>query len=186
MLDFAVIMAVVAVALVYSLIAASAVGIALAMFLFIREQLTSTIIRNKLDGQSTGSRNGCASEHRNGSARAARRAQTAIVELQGSLFFGTKDQLYSALEPELGKRNYIAAGHASCAVGRRHGGASPESDPGLAEAERGAFLVFSGLDAHPAKRTEPCRAFRAQMELTTTSDQVKVFHAEVDDATRMD
>jgi SulP family sulfate permease len=50
MLDFAVIVVVVGVALGYSLIAASGVGIALAMLLFIREQLGSTIIRNKLDG----------------------------------------------------------------------------------------------------------------------------------------
>ena len=40
------------VAVGYSLIAASGVGIALAMFLFIREQLSSTVIRRKLDGGS--------------------------------------------------------------------------------------------------------------------------------------
>ena len=49
-LDFIVIVAVVAVAVGYSLIAASGVGIALAMFLFIREQLSSTVIRRKMDG----------------------------------------------------------------------------------------------------------------------------------------
>jgi SulP family sulfate permease len=32
---------------------------------------------------------------------------TVIFELQGSLFFGTTDQLYSALEPELTKRKYL-------------------------------------------------------------------------------
>jgi SulP family sulfate permease len=52
MLDFIVIVAVVAVAVGYSLIAASGVGIALAMFLFIREQLSSTVIRRKMDGGS--------------------------------------------------------------------------------------------------------------------------------------
>jgi len=31
----------------------------------------------------------------------------AILELQGSLFFGTTDQLYTALEPELKTRSYI-------------------------------------------------------------------------------
>jgi SulP family sulfate permease len=52
MLDFIVIVVVVAVAVGYSLIAASGVGIALAMFLFIREQLSSTVIRRKMEGGS--------------------------------------------------------------------------------------------------------------------------------------
>ena len=33
--------------------------------------------------------------------------RTAIFELQGSLFFGTTDQLYTDLEAELKKRDYI-------------------------------------------------------------------------------
>jgi SulP family sulfate permease len=36
-----------------------------------------------------------------------RGADTAIFELQGSLFFGTADQLYRALEPELKTRRYL-------------------------------------------------------------------------------
>jgi SulP family sulfate permease len=176
MLDFAVIMAVVAVALVYSLIAASAVGIALAMFLFIREQLTSTIIRNKLDGSQRFSKRVRLGPEMD--LLVQRGSQTAIVELQGSLFFGTKDQLYSALEPELGKRNYIVLDM------RRVQSVDVTAVHLLSQirdslAERGAFLVFSGL-THTLPNGRNLAELFERMELTTTSDQVKVF-AEVDD-----
>ena len=36
---------------------------------------------------------------------ADRGEQTVIFELQGSLFFGTTDQLYTALEPE--RNNFV-------------------------------------------------------------------------------
>jgi SulP family sulfate permease len=176
MLDFAVIMAVVAVALVYSLIAASAVGIALAMFLFIREQLTSTIIRNKLDGSQRFSKRVRLGPEMD--LLVQRGSQTAIVELQGSLFFGTKDQLYSALEPELGKRNYIVLDM------RRVQSVDVTAVHLLSQirdslAERGAFLVFSGL-THTLPNGRNLAELFERMELTTTSDQVKVF-TEVDD-----
>jgi SulP family sulfate permease len=176
MLDFAVIMAVVAVALVYSLIAASAVGIALAMFLFIREQLTSTIIRNKLDGSQRFSKRVRLGPEMD--LLVQRGSQTAIVELQGSLFFGTKDQLYSALEPELGKRSYIVLDM------RRVQSVDVTAVHLLSQirdslAERGAFLVFSGL-THTLPNGRNLAELFERMELTTTSDQVKVF-TEVDD-----
>ena len=34
-------------------------------------------------------------------------SKTVIVELQGSLFFGTANQLYQALKPEIGPRTYV-------------------------------------------------------------------------------
>ncbi|MBK7674673.1 MAG: SLC26A/SulP transporter family protein [Candidatus Accumulibacter sp.] len=176
MLDFAVIVAVVAVALAYSLIAASAVGIALAMFLFIREQLTSTIIRNKVDGSQRFSKRVRLGPEMD--LLVQRGSQTAIVELQGSLFFGTKDQLYSALEPELGKRSYIVLDM------RRVQSVDVTAVHLLSQirdslAERGAFLVFSGL-THTLPNGRNLAELFERMELTTTSDQVKVF-TEVDD-----
>ena len=33
--------------------------------------------------------------------------QTAVFELQGSLFFGTANQLQAVLESEIGKRKYV-------------------------------------------------------------------------------
>jgi SulP family sulfate permease len=158
MLDFIVIVAVVAVAVGYSLIAASGVGIALAMFLFIREQLSSTVIRRKLDGGSRFSKR--VRLRQDMELLEKQGSQTVILELQGGLFFGTKDQLYTALEPELGKRRYIRARHAARAVGRRHGRASVEPDRDSL-IERDAFLIFSNLShACPMAAISPSSSIR--------------------------
>jgi SulP family sulfate permease len=103
--DFLVILTVVGVALTVNLIAASGAGIVLAVVLYLREQARSTVLRRKIDGGEMFSR---VVRHaheleilvRNGS-------KTVIVELQGSLFFGTANQLYQALEPEIGPRTYV-------------------------------------------------------------------------------
>ena len=104
-LDFVVIAAVVVVAQTISLIAASGVGIALAILLFIRAQIGGSVVRRKAYGKETFSKQVRLPEEmtileKHGEA-------TVIFELQGSLFFGTTDQLYSELEPELGKRAYV-------------------------------------------------------------------------------
>jgi sulfate permease, SulP family len=104
-LDFAVIVTVIAVAETVSLIAASGVGVGLAIMLFLREQSGGAVVRRKSYGNERFSRQ----------MRSAREMEvlekhgdcTVIFELQGSLFFGTTDQLYSALEPELKVRKYI-------------------------------------------------------------------------------
>ncbi|MCX7628272.1 MAG: SulP family inorganic anion transporter [Methylophilaceae bacterium] len=100
-LDFMVIAIVVCVALTVSLIAASAIGIALAILLFVREQIGGKVVRRKAYGNQTFSRNIRRQEEmeiliENGD-------RSVIFELQGSLFFGTTDQLYTALEHELKK-----------------------------------------------------------------------------------
>ena len=104
-LDFAVIAAVIVVALTFSLIAASATGIVLAILLFIREQIGGSVVRRKSFGNQTFSKrvrlhDEMAILEKHGDA-------VVIFELQGSLFFGTTDQLYSALEPELKNRTYV-------------------------------------------------------------------------------
>lgn len=104
-LDFLVIVVVVAVAETVSLIAASGVGVGLAILLFIREQIGGAVVRRKLYGNQTFSK-----QVRLPAEMAILEThgdQTAIFELQGSLFFGTTDQLYTALEPELKTRNYL-------------------------------------------------------------------------------
>ena len=104
-LDFAVIVSVVIVAETVSLIAASGVGVGLAILLFIREQVRGSVVHRKAYGNHLFSKQVRLQnemevlEHR-GDA-------TAIFELQGSLFFGTTDQLYTALEPELKTRKYL-------------------------------------------------------------------------------
>jgi SulP family sulfate permease len=105
MLDFVVIVAVVIVALTVSLIAASGTGIVLAILLFVREQIGGKVVRRKAYGNQTFSRQIRLQEEMEILIRQGEK--TVVFELQGSLFFGTTDQLYTALEPELKKRTYV-------------------------------------------------------------------------------
>lgn len=105
MLDFAVIVSVVAVALSVSLIAASGVGIVLAILLFVREHIDGNVVRRKTYGNQICSKQVRLLEERR--ILEQHGSETVILELQGSLFFGTTDQLYSTLEPELKVRNYV-------------------------------------------------------------------------------
>ncbi len=104
-LDFVVIVSVVAVAETVSLIAASATGIALAVMLFIRENVSSTCVRRKTHGNQAFSKQVRPPEERAILEQLGTR--TAVFELQGSLFFGTTDQLFTALEPELKTCTYM-------------------------------------------------------------------------------
>ena len=104
-LDFAVIAVVVACALMVSLIVASGVGVVLAIFLFIREQVGGTIIRHKVYGNQVFSKRVRLHDEMEILTRDG--VQTVILELQGSLFFGTANQLYLALEPELKTKKYL-------------------------------------------------------------------------------
>jgi SulP family sulfate permease len=104
-LDFLVIVAVIAVAETVSLIAASGVGVALAILLFVREQIGGSIVRRKTDGGQTRSKQMRLPAEMEILRERGDRA--AIFELQGSLFFGTTDQLYRALESDLKTRDYV-------------------------------------------------------------------------------
>jgi SulP family sulfate permease len=104
-LDFGVIAAVVVTALTVSLIAASGVGIALAVVLFIREQIGGSVVRRKLLGNETFSKR--IRTHEEMEILTEHGSRAAIIELQGSLFFGTADQLYRSLEPELKTRDFL-------------------------------------------------------------------------------
>ena len=104
-MDFAVILAVVLVAVTVDLIAASGVGVALAILLFLRDQVRGSVIRRKsyLTHVSSKTRR-----------LAAERAildrygeQGVLCELQGNLFFGTADQLYTQLEADLKATRFI-------------------------------------------------------------------------------
>ncbi|MDD5179635.1 MAG: SulP family inorganic anion transporter [Gallionellaceae bacterium] len=104
-LDFVVIAAVIVTALTVSLIAASGVGIVLAILLFVREQIGGTVVRRKVYGNQVFSKQVRLPSEM--AILAEHGERTVIYELQGSLFFGTTDQLFSALEPELKIRNYV-------------------------------------------------------------------------------
>ncbi|MEI8237651.1 MAG: SulP family inorganic anion transporter [Methylococcaceae bacterium] len=104
-LDFFVVVAVITTALTVSLIAASGVGIFLAVFLFIREQVGGTVIRRKLPCNETFSKR--LRTHDELDVLSMHGDRGILVELQGSLFFGTTNQLYLALVEEIKTRDFI-------------------------------------------------------------------------------
>ena len=105
MLDFGVIAAVIVTALTVSLIAASGVGIVLAVVLFIREQIGGAIVRRKSYGNENFSKR--VRTHEEMEILVEHGSRAVVVELQGSIFFGTTNQLYTALEPELKTRDFV-------------------------------------------------------------------------------
>ncbi len=104
-LDFIVIIAVVIAAANLDLIKASGVGIAMAIFLFLREQMGVTVIRRKIFGNQLFSKKIRLNNERKVLEDKGR--QTIIIELQGQLFFGTTDQLFSKLEPYYANCTYV-------------------------------------------------------------------------------
>lgn len=103
--DFAVVAVVIGFALTVGLIAASAAGVALSILLFVREQVGGSVVRHKTfvnQRSSTWSRP--ESEMR---IIAQKGDRAVILELQGSLFFGTTYELYTLLEAEIRVRDYI-------------------------------------------------------------------------------
>lgn len=170
-LDFAVIAAVVAVALMFSLIAASVAGIAMAVLLFIREQIGGSVVRRKTFGNQTFSKR----------VRVQSEMKTlethgdasVIFELQGSLFFGTTDQLYTALEPELKTRKYFILDM------RRVQSVDVTATHMLERvkdmlAEHGAFLIFSRLPSNLPSGQDMQQYFDTA-GLVPTQGHVKIF-----------
>lgn len=103
--DFGVIIAVIVVALTVGLIAASGTGIAMAILLFVREQIGGVVVRHKMYVNQMSS-----TWHRPEAEMnilAHRGDQGVIFELQGSLFFGNTQQLYADLEHEIATRRYV-------------------------------------------------------------------------------
>lgn len=103
--DFFVILAVIVSAVVFSLITAAGVGIALAIILFLREQIRSSVIRRKVFGNQIFSKKVRISSELN--ILETKGKNVLVVELQGQLFFGTTDQLFTELEKFLKGTKYI-------------------------------------------------------------------------------
>jgi len=102
--DFAVILTVIAVAQV-ELIMASAVGVILAILLFIRDQARSSVIVNKRDMRSVHSKRRrllAESEILDEFG-----TEAVVAQLHGNLFFGTTDKLFSEIEPDLTHSRYV-------------------------------------------------------------------------------
>ncbi|MBL8413131.1 MAG: SLC26A/SulP transporter family protein, partial [Propionivibrio sp.] len=176
-LDFAVIAAVIVTALTASLIAASGVGIVLAIMLFIREQIGGTIVRRKVYGNEIFSKR--VRTHEEMEILVARGTRVLVVELQGSIFFGTTNQLYSALEPELKTRDYVILDM------RRVQTVDVTAAHMLDQvkdmlADRQGFLIFSQLpQSLPSGRD--MEQYFDQVGLVRKESPVRVF-AELDDA----
>lgn len=104
-IDFVVVLAVVGVALTVGLIAASATGVILSIVLFLREQVGGTVVRRK---SFVGERSSAWYRPENEMRVLEKKGHSAVIfELQGSLFFGTAQQLYRTLEPELATTEYL-------------------------------------------------------------------------------
>lgn len=141
-LDFAVIAGVVLVSITMDLIAASGVGVALAILLFTRDQIKGSVIRRKLYLNQIASKT---------LRREAERTilneqgdQGVFCELQGNLFFGTTDQLFSQLDSDLRTKRYIL-------MDMRRVQSLDYTAAHMFEqmheqlAERGGQLIFSGM-----------------------------------------
>lgn len=140
--DFAVIAGVVLVSVTVDLIAASGVGVALAILLFIRDQIRGSVIRRKLYLNQMSSKTRRLALEREILNRHG--DQGIFCELQGNLFFGTTDQLFSQLEPDLRTKRFILLDMrrvqsmdytAAHLFGQMH----------AQLAERGGQLLFSGM-----------------------------------------
>ncbi len=170
-LDFAVVLTVVTIALTVGLIAASGAGVAMSILLFVREQVGGSVVRHKSfihQRSSTWSRS--EAERR----MIEQNGEKAIIfELQGSLFFGTTYELYSTLEPEIKNRDYvlldlrlvqsvdITAVHMLIQVRDML-------------SERGAFLLLSNV-REKLPNGHNLREFFEQTGLTNGSETVKIF-----------
>lgn len=169
-LDFCVIAGVILVALTVDLIAASGVGIALAILLFIRDQVHSPVIRRKCYLNQMSSKTRRFDVEREILARDGDRA--VFCELQGNLFFGTTDQLFTMLEPDLKSRRYLL-------LDMRHVQSIDYTAVHLFEqmhaqlAERGGQLLFSGMPSGVLKQQD-FESYLKQMGLVREGDGVMI------------
>lgn len=103
--DFSVVLAVVGVAVTIGLIAASAIGVILSIMLFLREEVGGTIVRRK---SFVSERSSAWYRPESEMRLLEQKGHSAVIfELQGSLFFGTAQQLYRTLEPELTTTDFL-------------------------------------------------------------------------------
>ena len=104
-LDFIVIAAVVIVAETIGLIQASATGIGLAILLFIRDQVRGSVLRKKATLKEISSKTRRLESERE--ILQEHGDDAAVYDLQGNLFFGTTDQLFVEIEPDLRIRKWL-------------------------------------------------------------------------------
>ena len=140
--DFAVIAAVVLISALTDLMVAAGVGVALAILLFIRDHLRGSVIRWKRYLNQVSSKTRRLDTEL--AILAQQGDQGVFCELQGDLFFGTTDQLYTQLEADLRSKKYLL-------FDMRHVQSMDYTAAHLFDlmhaqlAERGGQLIFSGM-----------------------------------------
>ena len=169
-IDFIVIAAVVAVAQI-GLIVASAVGIGLAILLFIRDQIRGTVMFSKQDLRTTHSKRRRLEGERDVLQAEGGRAQ--VVQLQGNLFFGTTDQLFSQLESDLSRLQFLL-------LDLRRVQSMDYTAAHLFEQMRqrlkdhGGELLFSGMPSSVPTRPDLDR-YMADLGMVSTRGGIQVF-----------
>ena len=175
-LDFLVVIAVIVTAMELNLAAAAGAGVALSLLLFVREQVRASIVRRTALGDAMFSKRRRGLRERAILARHG--AETAVLELQGSLFFGTADRLFREVEPHLRTRRQVVLGL----------GAIRSVDLTAATtlrqiaaqlAERGARLVLSDLP--PGRAGSQLAKYIEQLGLVGQPYEVTVY-PHLDDA----
>ncbi|MBI3042591.1 MAG: SLC26A/SulP transporter family protein [Betaproteobacteria bacterium] len=168
--DFAVIASVVLVAQA-GLIAASVTGIVLAILLFIRDQIRGSVIVNRHDLRALRSKRRRLADENQIISRDGH--QAAVVRLQGNLFFGTTDQLFSELERDLAMLRFLL-------IDLRRVQSMDFTAAHLIEqmrerlAERGGELLFSGMPSSLPSRAA-IEDYLAELGLVRRSGGVRVF-----------
>ena len=175
--DFMVIVSVIVVALSVSLIWASAIGVVLAIFLFIREQIGTSIIRRKMYGNKIFSKQIRVKAE---SKILQKKGDCSVIyELQGSLFFGTASQLFSELEQDLKTKKYLILDmHKVQAVDITAAHVLEQIKDILNE--RNGFLIFSRVPKSLPSGQDVNQYF-GEVGLVKESNPVKVFD-DIDEA----
>lgn len=104
-LDFLIIAAVALSAITVSLIAASGIGLILAIILYIGQQIGISVVNRRIDGLEAKSKLIRNPEEIDVLQRKG--SDFSVYELHGSLFFGTANQLYAMLQEDIKTKKYI-------------------------------------------------------------------------------
>jgi SulP family sulfate permease len=103
--DFLIIVAVSVTALSVSLIVAAAVGILLAIALYITQQIGTSVVYRHFDGADIRSK--LVRKPDESDLLSKKGSDFSVYELHGSLFFGTANQIYTMLQEDLNTKKYI-------------------------------------------------------------------------------
>jgi SulP family sulfate permease len=176
-LDFLVIWAVILTAMHFSLIIASGTGVALAVLIFLRDQIRTPVLHRKFYGNEISSKKSRLPAE--SQALETFGAQTVICQLQGTLFFGTADKLYVELEGDLKRCRFIILDMRRVLSVDFTAAHMLELIEALLK-KQGAFLLFSHMPAILPKG-QRLEAYLDKVGVTGRQANVKVF-AELDEA----